>query len=62
LFVGIVCHRDAKTLGGISIALEEIQERRGNKRVPGGLTLYDYACLYFNARGDIRETRDSAPK
>jgi hypothetical protein len=50
---GIVCHRRAKSLGAVSIALEEIQARRVNKRVPGGLPLHDYACLYFNARNPM---------
>jgi hypothetical protein len=50
---GIVCHHRAKNLGGISIALEEIQARRVDKRVPGGLLLHDYACLYFNARNPM---------
>jgi hypothetical protein len=50
---GIVCHRRAKSLGAVSIALEGVQERRSVKRVPEGLMLHDYACLYFNARNPM---------
>lgn len=47
---GIVSHNRSKNLGAVSIALEGVQELRAVKRVPGGLMLHDYACLYFNAR------------
>jgi ssDNA thymidine ADP-ribosyltransferase DarT-like protein len=50
---GIVCNRRAKNMGAVSIALEGIQAIRADKRVPGGLMLHDYACLYFNARNPM---------
>jgi hypothetical protein len=50
---GIICHRRAKSVGAVSIAMEEIQDRRANKRVPGGQMLHEYACLYFNARNPM---------
>ncbi len=33
--------------------MEEIQERRDLKRVPGGLKLHQYANLYFHARNPM---------
>lgn len=56
---GIVCNRWSKNMGAVSIAMEEIQTRRASKRVPGGLMLHDYACLYFNARNPMLYLRRS---
>lgn len=36
-----------------SVAMQEIQERRAVKVVPGGKRLHDYACLYFYARNPM---------
>lgn len=33
--------------------MEEIQDRRAKKAVPGGRPLHHYACLYFNARNKM---------
>lgn len=50
---GILCKRKAKLLKPVSIAMEEIQEIRANKAVPGGRPLHDYANLYICARNPM---------
>ena len=50
LMRGIVCHNRAKRLPHRSIASVSVQDRRRGKSVPGGLSLHNYANLYFNAR------------
>jgi hypothetical protein len=47
---GILCHRRATRLQHRSVADEEVQARRAATRVPGGLPLHRYACLYVDAR------------
>jgi hypothetical protein len=54
---GIVCHRRSHALGAVSIALEAVQNKRAQKRVPSGLTVHDYANLYFNARNPMLSAR-----
>jgi hypothetical protein len=36
-----------------SVAMQEVQERRDQKHVPGGLKLHQYANLYFHARNPM---------
>ena len=50
LQLGILSHVKAKRVPHESVALEEIQERRADVRIPNGLRLHEYANLYFNAR------------
>jgi hypothetical protein len=50
---GILCHNLAKDKVHHSIALDEVQERRENVRVPQGKNLHDYANLYINARNPM---------
>ena len=50
---GILCHKLAERLDHESIAMEEMQDRRRNKRILGGSRLHDYANLYFNARNKM---------
>lgn len=50
---GILSHRRARTIGHMSVAHSEIQDRRRGKRVPGGLLLHDYANLYMTARNPM---------
>lgn len=45
---GILCHDDAEKHDHVTIALEQVQERRENKSVPQGLPLHKYVNLYFN--------------
>ncbi len=54
---GILCKNRAKHLRSESVAMEEIQEIRTNKVVPGGRPLHDYANLYFHARNPMLRKR-----
>jgi ssDNA thymidine ADP-ribosyltransferase, DarT len=47
---GILCHENAAKLYHKSVALRNVQDVRGQKQVPGGLKLHQYANLYFHAR------------
>ncbi len=47
---GILCHQRAARLQHQSVADEDVQARRAATRVPGGLPLHRYACLYVDAR------------
>ena len=50
---GILCHEHVQKLKHRSIALEDVQDRRHRKRVPNGLLLHQYACLYFSPRNPM---------
>lgn len=50
---GILCHKLADAIEHKSVALEEVQNRRENKRVPQGQKLHDYANLYINPRNPM---------
>lgn len=50
---GILSHERASKFEHESAAMQEIQERRDRKRVPGGLRLHQYANLYFHARNPM---------
>lgn len=50
---GILCHREAQSVKHQSVALENVQEKREQKRVCGGLPLHQYANLYFNPRNPM---------
>jgi hypothetical protein len=54
---GILCHNEAIKLPHIDISMNEIQERRANKKVPNGLNLHDYANLYFDAHNPMLSRR-----
>lgn len=56
---GILCHDDAEDYAPVSVALEQVQERRENKSVPQGLRLHRYANLYFNPRNPMMFLRRS---
>lgn len=47
---GILSHVRAEHIGHRSVASEEVQARRAQRRIPGGLRLHEYANLYFNGR------------
>lgn len=53
LKLGILSHERASKLQHGSVAMQEIQERRDQKHVPGGLKLHQYANLYFHARNPM---------
>jgi hypothetical protein len=50
---GIVSHNRAKHLPHRDISMQNIQDLRAKKKVPGGLALHDYANLYFNGRNKM---------
>jgi len=50
---GILSHNGAAKLAHDDISMREIQDRRAQKKVPGGLVLHDYANLYFNGRNKM---------
>jgi hypothetical protein len=50
---GILSHNRAKRLPHTDVAMEEIQEIRAKKKVPGGRALHDYANLFFNGRNKM---------
>lgn len=59
---GILSHDRAVKFAHESAAMEEIQERRDKKRVPGGLRLHQYANLYFHARNPmLYKRKENAP-
>jgi hypothetical protein len=54
---GIVSHSEAAKLAHLSLALQEVQDKRHAKRVPGGLALHEYANVYFHARNPMMSRR-----
>lgn len=50
---GLLSKRRAKPFGPQSIAMEEVQEIRENKVVPGDRPLHEYVNLYFCARNPM---------
>lgn len=50
---GIVCHEGTAKVEHKSVAMEEVQDKRAGRRVPGGLRLHQYANLYFHARNPM---------
>ncbi|MDX8409102.1 MAG: DUF4433 domain-containing protein [Mariprofundales bacterium] len=54
---GILCHEEAEKLKHHSVAMQEIQNKRDNVQVPGGLKLHQYANLYFDARNPMMYKR-----
>ena len=60
---GILSHNQAARVAHGSVAMEEIQTRRRDKRIPGARSLHDYANLYFDAHNPmlsrLRERNDT---
>ena len=54
---GILSHNRAASLNHESIADESVQDRRADKRVPGGLMLHDYVNMFFHARNSMMYRR-----
>jgi hypothetical protein len=50
---GILSHARAARVKHQSVAMEVIQTRRSQVRVPGGRRLHEYANLYINARNKM---------
>jgi hypothetical protein len=53
LRLGILSHDRVAKLEHRSVAMAEVQEKRDQKHVPGGLKLHQYANLYFHARNPM---------
>lgn len=53
LMRGILSHNRAARLRHRSVALEDVQDIRRGKSVPGGSSLHSYANLYFHARNPM---------
>ncbi len=56
---GILSNRRAGQLHHQSIAMQEVQGRRKDKRIPGGRPLHDYVNLYFDAHNPMLSKRRS---
>lgn len=54
---GILSFEAVARIAHHSVALEEAQEKRDAKHVPGGLKLHQYANLYFHARNPMMSKR-----
>src|SRR5438067_996862 len=53
LKLGILSNERAAKIEHRSVAMEDVQEKRDVKHVPGGLRLHQYANLYFHARNPM---------
>ena len=59
---GILSYERASKLPHSSVAMGEVQEKRDQVRVPGGLKLHQYANLYFHARNPMLfKRKEDAP-
>lgn len=54
---GILSHAEASKLPHYSVALQEVQDKRDQKQIPGGLALHEYANVYFHARNPMMSRR-----
>jgi hypothetical protein len=57
LELGILSYAKASKLEHLSVALQAVQDKRDCKRVPGGLSLHEYANVYFHARNPMMSRR-----
>lgn len=56
---GILSHAQASKLPHQSVALQEVQDKRDQKQIPGGLALHEYANVYFHARNPMMSRKRS---
>lgn len=54
---GILSNEMAAKLKHQSVAMQEVQDKRDKKQIPGGLKLHQYANLYFHARNPMMYKR-----
>lgn len=54
---GILSNRRAARLAHVSVAMEEVQDRRRDKKIPSARPLHDYANLYFDAHNPMLSKR-----
>lgn len=50
---GILCNRRAQRIDHTSVAMQQIQDKRARRSVPGGRPLHDYVNLYLYARNPM---------
>jgi len=50
---GILSHKLAKEIAHNDVAMQDIQERRQNKQIPGARKLHEYVNLYFDAHNPM---------
>jgi hypothetical protein len=50
---GILSNEKVSRISHVSVARDEVQERRDKKRIPKGLPLHAYVNLYLNARNPM---------
>ncbi len=51
--LGILSNKCASKVGHVSVAMEEIQDKRRQKKIPGAGHLHDYVNLYFDAHNPM---------
>lgn len=56
---GILSHERAAKLPHHSVALQQVQDKRDQKQVPGGLKLHQYANLYLHSRNPMMFKRQA---
>lgn len=56
---GIVSYAEAVRHKHRSVALQDVQDKRKGKKVPGGHNLHEYANVYFHARNPMMSCRRS---
>ncbi|HNV23946.1 MAG TPA: DUF4433 domain-containing protein, partial [Candidatus Omnitrophota bacterium] len=54
---GILSHKRVTEMQHVSVAMEEIQEKRRQKKIPGAGQLHDYVNLYFDAHNPMLSKR-----
>jgi len=54
---GILSHRLAEKHVHDSVAMQEVQDRRKDKQIPGARLLHEYANLYFDAHNPMLSKR-----
>lgn len=55
--LGILSHKRVQPIRHVSVAMQEIQDKRARIRVPGGRPLHEYANLYLHARNPMMYKR-----
>ena len=50
---GVLCFEQASCYKHMSIAMNDVQERRDKKSIPNGLMLHKYANTYFDSRNPM---------
>ena len=55
--LGILSNKRAAKVKHVSVAMEEIQDKRRQKKIPGARHLHDYVNLYFDAHNPMLSKR-----